>query len=132
MINLPRTALYCVSAVAITFAASSTAFAQGMTTDKMAAVPTAGQTATKTIAENEKLIVTEAVGRPGTGTPMSSRAGIVYHYVTGGTFERTFADGSKDTVTRKTGETLLITEKRPYSTKNIGKTTVHVISVRLK
>jgi hypothetical protein len=132
MINIPRTALYCVSAVAITAAVSSTAFAQGMAMDKMAAVPTAGQATIKTLAENEKVIVTDIVTRPGEGTPMDTREGRVSYYVTGGKIERTYADGTKTVVTRKAGLTMINTEKRPYSTRNIGTTTIHLISVKLK
>ena len=132
MIKVPRNALYCVSAAAFTLAVSSTAFAQGMAMEKGGAMKAAGQSTRKVIAENEKVRVTDSVARPGEGTAMQAREGTVYHYVTGGTFERTFSDGSKDVVTRKTGETVLITEKRPYSTKNVGKTTVQVIAVQTK
>ncbi len=132
MNNVPRTALYCVSAMALTLAVSSTAFAQGTTTDKMSAVPPAGQATTKTLAENDKVIVTDIVTRPGEGTPMETREGRVSYYVTGGKIERTYADGTKTIVTRKAGVTMINAEKLPYSTKNIGKTTIHLISVKLK
>jgi hypothetical protein len=132
MTNIPRTILFCVSAMALALAFSDPAFAQGMAMDKGGAMKTAGQSTIKTIAENEKLIVTDGVTRPGEVTPMQSREGWVYHYVIGGKVERTFADGSKDIVIRKTGETLIVTEKRPYSAKNIGTTTVHSIVVHLK
>jgi hypothetical protein len=128
-----RIALNCISAMALTLAVSSTAFAQGMKMDKpMAMGQAAGQPTIKTIAENEKLIVTDGVTRPGDATAMQSREGWVYHYVAGGKVEYTFADGSKKVVTRKTGETVLISEKRPYSGKNIGTTTIHSIVVHLK
>ena len=50
--------------------------------------------------------------------------------ISGGTFERTFADGTKQTVTRKSGETALVTEKRAYGVRNAGTaTTIHLIEV---
>jgi hypothetical protein len=86
----------------------------------------------KTIAENDKVLVTETYGKPGESTPSVNRLGQVYNYVQGGTVELTYSDGAKSTVERKTGEVRIVTEKRAYSAKNIGKTTVHVITVTLK
>ncbi len=132
MINIPRSALYCVSTVALALVASSPAFAQGMAMEKGGAMKAAGQVTIKTIAENEKLLVTDGMSRPGDVTVMQSREGWVYHYMAGGRVEHTFADGSKEVVTRKTGETLLVTEKRPFASKNVGTTTIHTVVVRLK
>jgi len=92
----------------------------------------AGQYKTKIIAENEKLQVNETVYRPGEGAPMDMREGRVFYYLTGGTIERTFADGAKAVLTVKAEQATINTEKRPYSVKNIGKTTIHFISVHLK
>ena len=86
----------------------------------------------KTIAENDKMLVTETYGKPGETTPSINRLGQLYYYVQGGTVELNFADGTKTTVTRKTGEARIVTEKRSYSAKNIGTSTVHVITVTLK
>jgi hypothetical protein len=86
----------------------------------------------KTIAENDKVLVTETYGKPGESTPSVNRLGQVYYYVQGGTVELTYSDGTKATVTRKTGEARIVTEKRAYSAKNIGTTTVHVVTVTLK
>ena len=86
----------------------------------------------KVIAENAKLQVLDNVSKPGDVSPMQSREGLVAYYVKGGMFERTYADGTKEVSERKTGETLLVSEKRPYSLKNVGKTTIHVITVKLK
>ena len=121
MINMKKAAMYCVTAAALTLALSGSALAQA-----------AGKATIKTIAENDKLVVIDGVTKPGEVTPLQSRDGWVYHYVTGGKVERTYSDGSKDVVTRKAGETLIINEKRPYSAKNIGTTTVHSIFVHLK
>ena len=110
----------------------SSAVAQGMATDKMAMGQNTGQVTTTIIAENAKLTVNDVLYRPGDAGSVSSKDGIVVYIVHGGTIERTFADGSKQVATHKTGETLLMLKKRPYSTKNIGKTTIHEVVVRLK
>jgi hypothetical protein len=86
----------------------------------------------KVIAESQKLQVIDVVQQPGDTGAMADRQGQVIHWITGGTVERTFADGSKQVMTRKDGETIIITEKRPYAVKNIGKTVTHLIEVKLK
>ena len=132
MTHIPRTALYCVSAVALTLAASSTAFAQGMAMEKGGAMKIAHQRTRTVLAENEKLQVADVVYQPGDTGEASSKDGLVVYHVHGGTIERTYADGSKKVLTYKNGETTIIAEKRPYSTKNIGKTAIHEIVVQLK
>jgi hypothetical protein len=86
----------------------------------------------KTIAENDKILVTETYGKPGESTGSVNRLGQFFYYVQGGTVELTYPDGTKATITRKTGESRIVTEKRPYSAKNVGNTTLHVIIVSLK
>jgi hypothetical protein len=113
-----RTGLYCISALAFAVAGSSPLLAAEATQ--------------KVLAENEKVKVIDVVQKPGDTGPMTSRLGLVVHWVTGGTVERTYADGTKEVMNRKAGETALITEKRPYAVKNIGKTTTHLIEVQLK
>lgn len=132
MSNKKAATLFCVLAMALSLPSSSTAFAQGMAIEKGGAMTATGKATLKTIAENEKLIVIDGVTRPGDVTPMQSREGWVYHYITGGKVQHIYSDGSKDVVIRKAGETLLITEKRVFSAKNIGTTTVHSIVVHLK
>jgi len=112
-----KAAAYFASAFAIALAAP--AWAQSM------AVP-------KTIAENDKMVVTESIGKPGESTASIKRQGQFYYYVQGGNVELTYDDGTKATVVRKTGESRIVTEKRAYSAKNIGTTTLHVIIVSLK
>jgi hypothetical protein len=118
MAHNSRIALYCVSAVAFAVAGSSPLLA--------------AESIQKVLAENEKVKVIDVVERPGDTGPMTSRLGLVVHWVSGGTVERTYADGTKEVVTRKSGETALISEKRPYSVKNVGKTTTHLTEVQLK
>ena len=87
---------------------------------------------TKTVFENEKITVVDNVLKPGEESPSQDRAGLILYYISGGTVERTFADGKKETVTRKTGQSLVNPEKRPYAVTNTGKTTLHVITIKLK
>jgi len=130
MIHISKTTLLCLSVIALALPSSRAAVAQAMTADKMPSGQAAA--ATKIVAENEKLQVTDNLVPPGAVSPISGQLGLVAYYVRGGTTERTFADGSKEVSERKTGETVLVTEKRPYSLKNTGKTTIHVITIRLK
>jgi quercetin dioxygenase-like cupin family protein len=132
MINVLRIALCCVPAVAITLAVSSTAFAQGMAMDKMSAVPPAGQWTQKTIDENAKVAVIDFVAKPGETSPMQKRPMRVVYFVSGGNFERTYADGKKEVITSKAGETKILDISQPYALKNIGKTTIHTIVVNVK
>ena len=71
------------------------------------------QGVSKTVFENDKIIVMDSVIKPGEGLPSADRSGAIYYYLSGSKVERTFADGTKETVTRKTGQSLVNTEKRP-------------------
>jgi hypothetical protein len=86
----------------------------------------------KVVFENDKISVTDSVSKPGEGLPSGARGGMILYYLSGGTVERTFADGTKSTVTRKTGQALVNSEMRPYSTLNTGTTALHVIAIKLK
>ncbi len=101
----------------------------------IASLPAGAQpkmTVTKTVFENDKVVVMDTIIKPGEGLPSADRSGAIYYYLLGGKVERTFADGTKVTVSHKTGEALVNTEKRPYSVVNTGSTTTHVIAVKLK
>ena len=113
-----RMALFCAAAMTFAVVCSSPLLA--------------AETTTKVLAENDKVQVIDNVAPPGAISPITSRLGLVAYYVKGGTSERTYADGTKEVIERKTGETFIVTEKRPYALKNVGKTTIHVITVRLK
>ena len=88
--------------------------------------------ASKTVFENNKVSIIDSVTKPGEGLPSAARGGLILYYLSGGKIERTYADGTKETVTRKTGQSLVNSEMRPYATMNTGSTTVHVIAIRLK
>ena len=86
----------------------------------------------KTLAENDKLTITENVLKPGQSAAMGSRLGAAIYYVQGGTFELDYKDGTKKTVTRASGTARISAESQPYSPKNIGKSTIRVIVVQPK
>jgi hypothetical protein len=115
--NVSRGAILSVSLALIAFSPASAQPKQGVS---------------KTVFENDKVIVMDSVIKPGEGLPSADRSGAIYYYLSGSKVERTFADGTKETVTRKTGQALVNTEKRPYSVVNTGTTTAHVISIKLK
>jgi hypothetical protein len=94
--------------------------------------PMAGEMTQKTLSENAKLAVIEMVAKPGETSPMQARPMRVVHVLSSGTFERTFADGKKEVIQEKAGETKILDEPKPYALKNIGKTTIHGIIVSMK
>ena len=124
MISNHRLALFCTMVFCL---ATGPALAQAMSTSMMSSEPTQ-----KVIAENDKVQVTDVVDKPGDVSPSTVRQGWVVHWITGGKLERTYADGKKEVLNRKGGETTLITEKRAYSVKNIGTTNVHLIEIKVK
>jgi hypothetical protein len=87
----------------------------------------AAQAVPKILAENDKFQIVEIIEQPGDTGPVAVRFGHGVYLMSGGTFERTFADGTKQTTARKTGDAMIITEKRPYAVKNVGTTTAHLI-----
>lgn len=110
--------------------------AYGLALSLVLSAPTFAQTTPKTLAENNKAIVTEstlAVGATATiGAPQGPL--LTRYYLSSGTLEYTFADGKKETVIRKTGTAVIIsaTDRRPASVKNIGTTALHFITVGVK
>jgi len=83
----------------------------------------------KTLAEDATTRVIDVTEAPGSVGAMTKRTGNIIYVVSGGTLERTYDDGTKQTMNRKAGEAAIITEKRAYSVKNTGTTTVHLIEV---
>ena len=83
----------------------------------------------KVLTENATTQVLDVTEAPGSVGKAATRTGNIIYVVSGGTLERTYADGTKETMTRKTGDAAIITEKRAYSVKNTGTTTVHLIEV---
>jgi len=99
--------------------------------------PTFAQDKPKVLAENNKVVVTEAnpLAVGATITPAAPQGPLfVRYYLSGGTLEYTYADGTKENITRKAGTAVIIssTDKRPTSVKNIGKTALRSIVVNVK
>lgn len=86
----------------------------------------------KEIQQNEKVRVYEATYQPGDFSPTNKWPMRVVHAMKGGTLERTYEDGKKETFVWKTGETRIISEERPYAIKNVGKGVVRLLIVALK
>ena len=108
------------------------AYAQEKKAEKTVQKPTAREPTLKDIEQNDKVRVAESIFRPGDVAPTAKRPMRVVHAIKGGTLERTYEDGKKENISWKTGETRIIAEDRPYSIKNIGKGTIHLIVVILK
>ena len=124
-----RHALFCTLVFSL---AGGPALAQDMKNMSMTSAAIPGTATIKVIAENDKLQVLDIMVKPGDVSAPGVRTGRVSHWLTAAKLERTFADGSKDVVVHKAGETTLNTEKRSYSSKNIGTTIIHIRQVVLK
>ena len=94
------------------------------------AVPTV---AIKVITENDKIRVYEATYVPGAeNTAVASSSVRVVRALKGGTLERRYADGKKETVEWKAGMVLVVPQSGAYTTKNVGKSANHLYVVQLK
>jgi len=131
MSNFKRAEALNASFMTLVLACSTAAFAESTATGK-SDVQTLHQRKVRVLAENEKLQVIDVLYQPGDTGGVSSKDGLVVYHLSPGTIEHIYADGSKTVVRYKAGQTMIIDEKRPYSTKNIGKTAVHEIVVQLK
>lgn len=86
----------------------------------------------KVILENDKVRVTENRWLPGAESPNVARPNRVVRALKGGTIQRIYPDGKKETVEWKTGEVRYLERADPYVAKNIGKSEVVLYSVGLK
>jgi len=92
----------------------------------------AGEATIKEIEQNDKVRVYEVTYKPGDGLPSAKRPMRVVHVIGGGMLERTFEDGTKETVEWKTGDTKIVSEEKPYALKNVGKGVIHLLIVAVK
>ena len=87
----------------------------------------------KVLQEDDRLRVTETTYKPGATGPSAQRGYRATRAIKGGTFERTYADGRKEKVERKTGSVMIQgPDKEAYSNKNIGKSDIVIYSVNIK
>ena len=118
-----------VPAVMLTIAAATPAMKHEMAQDK---APKATNTI-KVLHEDDRVRVTESTTKPGENGPMVVRGVRVTRWLQGGTVERTYADGKKEKIERKTGEVVVAgPDKVAFAVKNIGKTTMMTYSVTIK
>ena len=91
------------------------------------------QVAVKVITENDKVRVTEVTFAPGAqNTTIATSSMRVVRALKGGTIERTYADGKKETVSYKDGETRINMPGPKFTSVNTGKSTIHLYVVQLK
>ena len=86
----------------------------------------------KVVAENAKVTATETTYAPGAESNTSRAEIRVVRALSGGTLQRTYADGKKEQIVYKTGDVRINEPGPAYTTKNIGKTEVKLYVVRLK
>ena len=87
----------------------------------------------KVLLENDKVKVFEIAWKPGQeNTTVASTAFRIVRAIKGGTIERNYADGKKETVVWKTGEVRMNSPSAAYTAKNTGKTEIHLYVVQLK
>jgi mannose-6-phosphate isomerase-like protein (cupin superfamily) len=119
--------LVLASAVCVALLFGGAAFAQ----DKKGKIPERTQ---KVLVDNDRVRVTETVYPPGGGTNVAGAPAYrITRALKGGTLERTYADGRKETAAFKTGEVKeQPAAKAPYTLKNTGKSDVVLYTVQMK
>jgi len=87
----------------------------------------------KVLIDNDTFRVTETTYPLGGGTASTQPGHRVTRVLKGGTLERTYADGKKESATWKTGEVMEVpAATAPYAVKNTGKSEVVLYSVAVK
>lgn len=99
-----------------------------------AAKAAAGNYQLKKLFENDKVVATENLTKPGGESESRVRKYFrVVRVLSGGTTERTWADGKKEVRNPKTGDVYAEgPDTMAFKTKNVGKTDVVIYVVRLK
>jgi hypothetical protein len=88
---------------------------------------------TKVLHEDDRVRVTETTTKPGERGDSLVRGLRVTRWLQGGTQERTYADGKKEKIERKTGEVAVQgPDKQAYFVTNVGKTTTVSYGVTIK
>ena len=102
--------------------------------DKAKAAPaTKGKAVQKVLHDDDRIRVTETTIKPGDVGPNVVRGFRVSRALSGGTLERTYADGKKEVRERKTGSVAVAgPDKQAFYNTNTGKTTVVFYTVTIK
>jgi hypothetical protein len=109
-----------------TLALSGLAVAQDKKADK-------GGGVMKVLSENDKVRAYETTLKPGAeNKAVPSSATRVLRVLTGGTLERTYADGKKEKIEYKAGDVRILNPSPAYTAKNVGKTEVKLYIVQVK
>jgi len=88
---------------------------------------------TKVLHDDDRVRVVENTTKPGQMSGNIVRGVRVVRILQGGTIERTYADGKKEKLERKTGEVRVQgPDKQAYFITNIGKTTFVTYVVQIK
>jgi hypothetical protein len=90
-----------------------------------------GQEQVKVLVENDKVRVSETHYKPGAASAMRERGARVTRALVGGTMERSYPDGKKETVVWKAGDVKYF-PKETFMNKNVGKNEVVLYVVTLK
>jgi hypothetical protein len=113
---------------AAALALATPAYAQDKKADKGAS-----KAVMKVLQENDKARAFETTFAPGAqNTAVPSSATRVLRVLSGGTLERTYADGKKEKIQYKTGDVRILNPSPAYTVKNIGKTEVKLYVVQVK
>lgn len=126
MTPIPRSTLHAL-AVSLLAIASANVLAQ-----EKAAAATSGQATRTTLAEDDKVQVSEIRQQPGEVSTPNTGVYRVIRALQGGTLQRTYADGKTEESVWKTGEVQIQLPGPPYTVKNVGNTEVVLYVVRLK
>jgi hypothetical protein len=103
---------------------------QAMAAEKAMAAPP--KVELKVVVENDKVRVVENKWAPGAESESIARPNRVVRALKGGTLQRIYPDGKKETAPWKTGEVKYVEKTPPYIVKNIGKSEVVLYVVNLK
>ena len=93
--------------------------------------PTVGPTIYKQTLDNERVRVFEVTFKKGAEIAMHSHPDHVVYVVRGGQLEITLADGTRNVIDAKPGETFLL-PAQAHSARNVGKGTIQVTVTELK
>jgi mannose-6-phosphate isomerase-like protein (cupin superfamily) len=89
--------------------------------------------APKVLLENAKVRAQELTVKPGqVNDTAATTAYRVVRVLSGAKLERTYADGKKESIERKTGEVYMLEPGPAYTFKNVGKTVFRIYVVVLK
>lgn len=91
-----------------------------------------GKVIVKVLHEDDRVRVTEVTFRPGDVGPNIERPLRVVRALKGGTLERTYPDGKTEKREWKAGQVRVSGPDKPFTPKNIGKSTIVLYSVQIK